>query len=68
MVNEKELMEKILTCYVQLSPENLWMDGEATQAQANATARKLYNELSFLFKQLGRAVSEQEAYNYKRNE
>ena len=64
--NETELMNRILSCYVALSPENLWCDGEATKAQANATAKRIYAELSILFKKLGRAVTEQEAYNFVR--
>jgi hypothetical protein len=66
--NEKELMRKILNCYVGLSPENLWMDGEATAAQANYRAKQLNNELEVLFKKLGRKVSEQEAYTFHYNE
>jgi len=64
---EHTLMLKVLRCYVELSPENLWMDGEATPAQARARANHINGELGLLFKQLGRKVSEEEAYNYKSN-
>jgi len=60
--NEQELMNKILNCYIRLSPENLWCDGEATRAHAMATAKKINTELKGLFKQLGRVVTEEEAY------
>lgn len=66
-MSEKELMSKIFCYYLKLSPENIWQDGEATQAQANATVKKIHDALLVLFKQLGREVSEQEAYNYNRD-
>ena len=64
MTNEQELMNKIGMCYIHLSPENLWQDGEATASQANATAKRIYADLKELFKQIGRIVSEDEAHAY----
>lgn len=64
MNNEKDLMNKIADCYCRLSPENLWMDGEATRQQANATQRAVTVELKRLFRVIGRIVSEQEAYEF----
>jgi hypothetical protein len=62
MATDKEIMNKIAMCYIHLSPENLWQDGEATASQANATAKRIYADLKELFKQLGRIVTEEEAY------
>ena len=56
-------MRDILYCYVQLSPENLWCDGEATPKEAAHTEKRYNDRLTNLFKELGRKVSEQEAYN-----
>lgn len=64
---EQQIMNEILDCYVGLSPENLWLDGEATQAQARTMAKRLTTRLKELFKELGREVSEQEAYNSLRS-
>ena len=63
-LTEDQLMDKILTCYVGLSPENVWLDGEASEYEAKVTVNRLTKELKSLFKQLGREVTEEEAYNY----
>ena len=63
MRNEKEIMRDILYCYVQLSPENIWCDGEATPKEAAYTEKRYKDRLSKLFTELGRVVPEQEAYN-----
>ena len=60
---ERDLMTKILNCYIMLSPENIFMDGEATLGQARTMTDKINKELRRLFKRLGRVVSESEAYN-----
>jgi hypothetical protein len=61
---ESEIMQDILYCYVQLSPENVWCDGEATPKEAAFTEKRYKDRLFNLFKELDREVSEQEAYNY----
>lgn len=63
MKTERELLNEILYCYVQLSPENLWCDGEASPEEAAFTERRFKDRLKKLFVELGREVSEQEAYN-----
>jgi len=63
MRTEKEIMRDILYCYVQLSPENVWCDGEATKAEAAYTEKRYKDRLRKLFVELGRNVSEEEAYN-----
>lgn len=59
---EATIMRDILDCYCGLSPENLWCDGEATATQAKRTASRLNARLKTLFKELGRKVTEEEAY------
>jgi hypothetical protein len=61
-----EIMQDILYCYVQLSPENLWCDGEATSKEAAHAEKRYRDRLNKLFIELDREVSEQEAYNYSR--
>jgi hypothetical protein len=63
MRKEKDILNDILYCYVQLSPENVWCDGEATPKEAAATEKRYRDRLSKLFIELGREVSEEEAYN-----
>ena len=67
MRNEAKIMQHIFECYVDLSPENLWMDGEASPAEARATESAINRQLNKLFKELGRNVSESEAYNFYLN-
>ena len=47
-----------------LSPENLWCDGEATEAQARATERKIRKEWADLEKIYGKKVTEAEAWGF----
>lgn len=65
--NESEILEDILTCYVELSPENLYLDGEASHNEARRRASAIQNRLKSLFRELGRKVSEQEAYNFSKD-
>lgn len=62
---EIELMSKIVGIYCGLSPENLYQDGEVGPRTAAATANKLYKELDAAFKELGREVSEDEAFAWE---
>ena len=59
---ETVILNEIRGVYSALSPENLWMDGEATRGQARARAANLNRRLRTLFVELGRRVSEDEAY------
>jgi hypothetical protein len=59
---ESIILREIQQCYNGLSPENLWMDGEATKAQAQRTAAVLNRRLRALQVELGRRVSEDEAF------
>lgn len=62
--NEDQLMHEILGLYCELSPENLWQDGEATEAQARKAHNRLWEKLDKCFAKLGREVSESEAMEY----
>lgn len=59
---ESQILRDIQACYNGLSPENLWMDGEATRAQAQRTAAVLNRRLRALQVELGRRVSEDDAF------
>lgn len=63
-MSEDEIMAGIFECYNGLSPENLCCDGEASRAHV----RKRGNELNFflrtMFAEIGREVSEEEAYKW----
>ena len=62
--SEDDLMAAILDCYGGLSPENLSCDGEASAGQVQRKSRELHSKLEELFRELGRRVSETEAYNW----
>ena len=59
---EPVIMGAIQRAYINLSPENLSCDGELPQAQVRSRERALKSELRKLFLELGREVSEDEAY------
>ena len=58
------IMREILGCFSGLSPENLWMDGEASPAQANARRKALTARLRALEGEIGHPVDESEAYRW----
>ena len=60
---EKKILSDIGSVYAALSPENLHCDGEISHSAAMAKARHLNGRLKALFKELGREVSEYEAWN-----
>lgn len=57
-----EIMGDIASCYGQLSPENLHCDGEISRSAAMRKAVAIKARLADLFKEIGRKVSEDEAY------
>ncbi len=59
---EAEVMADILGVYGELSPENLTCDGELSAAQVRRRSAELHRRLQLLFKEIGRTVSETEAY------
>lgn len=61
----EDLLKQIRNCYIRLSPENVSCDGELSRAETKRRERQILTELKTLFKQLGREVSEAEAFNLK---
>lgn len=59
---EAHILREIQNCYCSLSPENLYCDGERSHTAAMRVARTLKAQLKSLFRELGREVSEDEAY------
>ncbi len=59
---EAHILREIQNCYCSLSPENLYCDGERSRTAAQRVARTLNAQLKTLFKELGRTVTEDEAY------
>ena len=61
--NQSEIMKDILDVYCGLSPERLSCDGELSRSQVAARAKTLNVKLNNLFREIGRTVSETEAWN-----
>jgi hypothetical protein len=59
---EAEIMNEIQWIYCQLSPENLSCDGEASFTYMRRMSTRLNQRLRECFQELGRRVSECEAY------
>ena len=64
--SEREIMRDILGCYGSLSPENLTCDGELSRTQVRRRAASIRRHLKACFVELGRTVSEDEAWKYPR--
>ena len=61
---EAAIMSDILGAYCELSPENLTCDGELSGAHVRRRAAALRARLQLLFREVGRTVSEDEAYKH----
>jgi len=59
---ESVVMNEIRGLYCQLSPENLCCDGELSMTQVRRRSSALNRALRACFQELGRRVSESEAY------
>jgi hypothetical protein len=59
---EQDILNEIFNCYLGLSPENIWMDGEASHREARIRELRLKSKLEDLFKELGRHVTEDESF------
>ena len=59
---ERQMMDEIRNAYCALSPENLTCDGEASRTQVARRRASLNRRLRELFTELGRDLSETEAY------
>ncbi len=62
---EAEIMSDILEVYNGLSPENLSCDGMASNTEIKKRSKVLFTELARLEAELGRKVSDSEAYQYE---
>lgn len=60
--DQKAIMNEIVDTYGALSPENLTCDGELPRSQVNARYSKLNKTLRSLFQELGKEVSEEDAW------
>ena len=60
--SENEILRDIAGVYTSLSPENLSCDGELSAAETRRRAVPLQRQLKALFTELGREVSEEEAF------
>jgi hypothetical protein len=61
---EAEILVEIRRIYAGLSPENLHCDGEISRSAAARRGAALNKRLRECFKELGRTVSEGEAFGY----
>lgn len=59
---DAEIMNDIASYYGQLSPENLYCDGEISRSAGQRRATVINARLRELFTEIGRKVSEDEAY------
>ncbi len=59
---EATVLADIRSIYAQLSPENLSCDGELSRSAQLTRSRHLNSKLRELFREIGRTVSESEAY------
>lgn len=62
--SEDAIMDDILSVYVKLSPENISHDGERSRSEINRARADLNRQLRALFTEIGREVSETEAWAY----
>jgi len=60
----KEIKDKFSRLACQLSPENLWCDGEASPTYVKRKYKELMKEWEKLEKEVGRKVSEEETWNF----
>ena len=64
MRSEKEILNDFAGLACRLSPENLCCDGEISRAEVNRRLRQIQKEWKALEKELGRTVSEDQAYDF----
>ena len=60
----EDIKKKFSSLACQLSPENLTCDGELSNAQVRIRYQKLTSEWAKLEREVGRAVSEEETWNF----
>lgn len=62
---DAEIIRDLQRIECALSPENLHCDGEITRAQARTKERALMAQRAKLVKELGRAPTDSEIWNYQ---
>lgn len=62
---DQHIMQAILCCYAELSPENLTCDGELPAYRVTQKRNALAAKLRHLFAALGQEVSEEAAYRWE---
>ena len=69
-LKNEDIMSEFLRLACSLSPENLYCDGECSQAEANRRYKEIMKEWHSLEKKLGKTMTEEEAYAWsdKKNE
>lgn len=65
--DDNDIIRDILGCYCDLSPENLACDGERSRTQVRTAYAQIQRHLKALFAEIGRTVSESEAYRLGEN-
>ena len=65
MRTEADIISEIASVYIALSPENLACDGEASQRDIDKQRNTLSRRLFDLKAELGRDISEEEAFDFK---
>ena len=58
-----ELFDKFFALLTALEPENLYMDGEATEQVAISREKALWRQWKFLERYVGKEVTEQDIWN-----
>lgn len=65
--DERLIIEQICNTYAELSPENLTCDGEVKPSVWKPREKELKGRLVILFAELGRNLTELEAYDALEN-
>ena len=64
MRTEAEILKDLRSVECQLSPENLWCDGEASASYVRSQSAKLNKQRRTLVAELGREPTDKEIYGY----
>lgn len=67
MRTEKAIIEEIASLYCALSPENLSCDGELRGSRLQTKYRGLNKRIAECIKELGREITESQAYDLSRS-
>jgi hypothetical protein len=67
-MDEDKIMKKFLVLACRLSPENLTCDGEISRTEVRKRYAQIMREWKALEKTIGRRVTEDEVWNWKRED